>query len=88
MKHRDGESPANDGFNSYGANVAPWKKWDVIVFFTGAGYSSMNRPTNGKRIGKGTYALFQCCSPSLVGGIPTPLTNMSSSMGRMTSHIL
>ena len=33
MKHRDGESPANDGFNSYGANVAPWKKWDVIVFF-------------------------------------------------------
>jgi len=24
----------------------------------------------------------------LVGGIPTPLKNMSSSMGRMTSHIL
>jgi hypothetical protein len=23
----------------------------------------------------------------LVGGIPTPLKNMSSSMGRMTSHI-
>ena len=25
--------------------------------------------------------------PYLVGGIPTPLKNMSSSMGRMTSHI-
>ena len=47
----------------------------------------MNRPTNGKRIGKGTYALFQCCSPSLVGGIPTPLKNMSSSVGMMTFPI-
>ena len=26
--------------------------------------------------------------PILVGGIPTPLKNMSSSMGRMTTHIL
>ena len=26
--------------------------------------------------------------PELVGGIPTPLKNMSSSMGRVTSHIL
>ena len=34
------------------------------------------------------HRLLKLQNTQLVGGIPTPLKNMSSSMGRMTSHIL
>ena len=34
------------------------------------------------------YICSKICRSYLVGGIPTPLKNMSSSMGRMTTHML
>ena len=50
--------------------------------------------TRHRRLFHGFLPVFSRTSPCfpcflyLVGGIPTPLKNMSSSMGRMTSHIL
>ena len=78
MKHRNGESPANDGFISYGANVAPWKNGMSLSFFLNWGwillYESANQWKRWKKDRKRDICSFSVLQ-SLVGGIPTPLNN-------------
>ena len=50
-------------------------------------YATQSYPTRPKKHQQPTTHPFGYAEHHLVGGIPTPLKNMSSSMGRMTSHI-